>query len=228
MLDCKTISTPVEGNAKLYAHDDMDLVDGPMYRQLVGHLIYLTLTQSDISYAIGVISRYMQHPKKPHLEAIWRILRYVKGIMDYGFLYKKDDECKLVGYYDVDYVGNHDTRRSTTRYVFKLTMGTISWKSKRHPTISLSTIEAEYRAGVTAAKESMWLAQLMTDKPTDILCSATLLWQSVCYPSRKESSIPCMNKACGSPLSFSSRKSATRRIRYVPSQDQRSSSRSVH
>ena len=57
-----------------------------MYRQLVGNLLYLTVTRPDISYAVGVMSRYMQNPKKPHLEAARRILRYVKGTSDYGWL----------------------------------------------------------------------------------------------------------------------------------------------
>ncbi|XP_048420037.1 uncharacterized protein LOC125468399 [Pyrus x bretschneideri] len=70
MLECKPISTPVEPNAKMCAHEGRDLEDATMYRQLVGSLIYLTLTRPDISYAVGVMSRYMQNPKKPHLEAI--------------------------------------------------------------------------------------------------------------------------------------------------------------
>ncbi|KAE8692620.1 tir-nbs resistance protein [Hibiscus syriacus] len=111
----------------------------------------------------GVMSRYMQNPKKPHLEAVRRILRYVKNTIDYGLLYKKGEDCKLVGYCDADYAGDHDTRRSTTGYVFKLGSGTISWCSKRQPTVSLSTTEAEYRAAAMAAQESTWLIQLMNN-----------------------------------------------------------------
>ncbi|KAL6327017.1 hypothetical protein AAG906_013184 [Vitis piasezkii] len=81
----------------------------------------------------GVMSRYMQNPKKPHLEAVRRILRHVKGTIDYGLLYKKGEDCKLVGYCDADYAGDHDTRRSTTGYVFMLGSGAISWCSKRQP-----------------------------------------------------------------------------------------------
>ncbi|KAE8686769.1 Detected protein of unknown function [Hibiscus syriacus] len=155
--------TPMEPNIKMCAHEAKDLEDATMYRQLVGSLIYLTLTRPDISYAVGVMSRYMQNPKKPHLEAVRRILRYVKSTIDYGLLYKKGEDCKLVGYCDADYAGDHDTRRSTIGYVFKLGSGTISWCSKRQPTVSLSTTKAEYRAAAMAAQESTWLIQLMNN-----------------------------------------------------------------
>ncbi|KAM2723556.1 hypothetical protein EV1_026500 [Malus domestica] len=169
MLECKPTLTPMEPNAKMCAHEGKDLEDATMYRQLVGSLIYLTLTRPDISYAVGVMSQYMQNPKKPHLEAVRRILRYVKSTIDYGLLYKKGEDCKLVGYCDANYAGDHDTRRSTTGYVFKLGSGTISWCSKRQPTVSLSTTEAEYRAAAMAAQENAWLVQLMSDlhQPVD-------------------------------------------------------------
>ncbi|KAE8676544.1 hypothetical protein F3Y22_tig00111584pilonHSYRG00119 [Hibiscus syriacus] len=169
MLECKSTSTPMEPNIKMCAHEGKDLEDATMYRQLVGSLIYLTLTRPDISYAVGVMSRYMKNPKKPHLEAVRRILRYVKNTIDYGLLYKKGEDCKLVGYCDADYAGDHDTRRSTTGYVFKLGSGTISWCSKRQPTVSLSTTEAEYRAASMVAQESTWLIHLMNNlhQPVD-------------------------------------------------------------
>ena len=163
MTNCKPISTPIEPNVKMCAHEGKDLEDATMYRQLVGSLIYLTLTRPDISYAVGVMSRYMQNPKKPHLEAVRRILRYVKGTLGYGIMYKTGRDCKLVGYCDADYAGDHDTRRSTTGYVFMLGSGAISWCSKRQPTVSLSTTEAEYRAAAMAAQESTWLIQLLKD-----------------------------------------------------------------
>ena len=163
MLECKAIATPMEANTKLCAHEGKDLEDTTMYQQLVGSLIYLTLTRPDIAYAVGVASRYMQNPKKHHLEAARRILRYVKGTLDFGLFYKKGDSCKVTGYCDADYVGDHDTRRSTTGYVFSLGSGVISWCSKRQPTVSLSTTEAEYRAAAMAAQESTWLMQMMKD-----------------------------------------------------------------
>ncbi|XP_060175305.1 uncharacterized mitochondrial protein AtMg00810-like [Lycium barbarum] len=157
MLECKPIATPIEPNAEMCAHEGKDLEDVTMYQQLVGSLINLTQTRPDISFVVGVKSRYMHNPKKHHMEAVRRMLRYIKSTIDYGLLYKKGEECKLVSYCDSDYAGDHDTRRSTTSFVFKFGDGAISWCSKRQPTVSLSTTEAEYRAAAVAAQESTWL-----------------------------------------------------------------------
>lgn len=79
ILDCKPISLPVEMNSKMSAVEGKDLEDPTIYRQIVGSLIYLTLIRPDIAYAVGIVSRFMQDPKRTHLEAVRRILRYVKG-----------------------------------------------------------------------------------------------------------------------------------------------------
>ncbi|XP_043695633.1 secreted RxLR effector protein 161-like [Telopea speciosissima] len=109
------------------------------------------MTQPDISYAVGLVSHFIQKPKKPHLEATRCILRYVKGIADFGLLYRKGEASELFGYCDADYAGDSSTRRSTTGYTFSLGSGPVSWCSKQQPTISLSTTEAEYRSGAMAA-----------------------------------------------------------------------------
>jgi hypothetical protein len=110
----------MEANVKVCALEGKDLKDATMYRQLVGSLIYLILSRLDFSHAIGVMSRYMQNPKKLHLKVVWRILRYVKGTLDDDILYKKNGDCKLVSFCDSDYASDHYTRCSTTGYVFML------------------------------------------------------------------------------------------------------------
>ncbi|XP_062116178.1 secreted RxLR effector protein 161-like [Humulus lupulus] len=75
------------------------------------------------------------------MEQLRRMLRYFKDIINYGLLYKKREEVKIVGYCDVDYAGDHDTRRSTTEYVFKLGSGVVSCCSKRQPTPAIHLAE---------------------------------------------------------------------------------------
>ena len=63
----------------------------------------------------------------------------------------------LKGYSDANWGGDLDTRRSTTGYLFTLFTSSISWSSKRQPTVALSSTEAEYMALIHATKEAVWL-----------------------------------------------------------------------
>ncbi|XP_042752734.1 secreted RxLR effector protein 161-like [Lactuca sativa] len=142
---------------------------------MVGSLIYLTLTRLDISFAIGILSRFIQNPRKPHLGAARRVLRYIKTTLHYGVQFKREPSCKLMGFCDADNAGDLNTRRSTTGYVFMLGSSIISWSSKRQPTVSLSTTEAEYRAVAMAAQECTWLVQLLKNLNQEVDYSIPLL-----------------------------------------------------
>ncbi len=78
MTGCKPISIPLEQNVKLSADEGKLVEDTTMYRRIVGSLIYMTITRPYLSYAVGVVSQFMQTPRKPHLDAVRRILRYIK------------------------------------------------------------------------------------------------------------------------------------------------------
>ncbi|XP_040873473.1 uncharacterized mitochondrial protein AtMg00810-like [Glycine max] len=72
---------------KLSTGEDTNLVDSTLYRQLIGSLRYLCNSRSDITYEVGLVSRFMKKPCKDHLLAAKRILRYVKGTLEYGILF---------------------------------------------------------------------------------------------------------------------------------------------
>jgi hypothetical protein len=81
MTGCKPILIPLEQNVKLKA-DERDLVeDTTMYRRMVGSLIYMTIIRPNLSYVVGVVNQFMQTPRKPHLDAMRCILRYIKHIL---------------------------------------------------------------------------------------------------------------------------------------------------
>ncbi|XP_048137760.1 uncharacterized mitochondrial protein AtMg00810-like [Rhodamnia argentea] len=189
MLDCKPISTPLDGNAKACADEGRELEDSTMYSQLVGSLIYLTITRPDIAFAVGVASRFMGKPRKPHLDAAKRILRYVKKTFDFGLLYKRVSLGELVGYCDADFARDHYTRRSTTGYSFNLGSTIVSWYSKRQPIVSLSTTEAEYRAATMAARESTWLVRLLDDLHQSIDYSTILFCDNLSAISLAENTV---------------------------------------
>ena len=87
MSDCKEIGTPMEVNAKLSIEDTSPLVDIGSYVKLVGSLIYLCNTRPDITYSVGVLSRFSNKPRRNHWNAGMQILRHLKGTLDYGITY---------------------------------------------------------------------------------------------------------------------------------------------
>ena len=66
MDDCKPTSTPFQSGVKLSLTCTSLEVDATLYRQLVGMLLYLTHSHPDISFAVGLVARYMQHPHESH------------------------------------------------------------------------------------------------------------------------------------------------------------------
>lgn len=92
-----------------------NLIDDPeMYRRLVGKLIYLTITRPDISYAVSILSQFMTSPRVPHMDAVIRILKYLKGAPGLGLLYRSFGHLRIEGYTNADWAGSPFDKRSTT------------------------------------------------------------------------------------------------------------------
>jgi hypothetical protein len=117
MIDCKPCSTPVDTQVKLSKAKGEPVEDPTGYRSLAGALQYLTFTRRDISYAMQQVCLHMHNPREPHLVALKRLLRYLRGTVDYGLLLHRSTSFELIIYTDADWVGCPDTRRSTFSYV---------------------------------------------------------------------------------------------------------------
>ncbi|XP_045797512.1 secreted RxLR effector protein 161-like [Trifolium pratense] len=100
---------------------------------MVGCLMYLLATRPDLAYSVCLVARFMDKPTEAHVAAVKRIMRYLKGTLSFGLVYKSKckTDMKLEGYCDSDYVGDLDDRKSTTGFVFMLGSGAISWSSKK-------------------------------------------------------------------------------------------------
>ena len=102
ITDNKIVSTPLEYNAKLTPLDSEPISDATRYRQLVGGLIYLTVTRPNISYTVGMVSKFMDALHSIHYAVVLRILRYVKGTLYHGLHYSSRSSLELHAYSDVD------------------------------------------------------------------------------------------------------------------------------
>ena len=107
--------TPMERGLKLSDKGTL-LKDTNWYRRLVGQLIYLTVSRPDITYVVHVLSRFMQQPRKLHIEVALRVVRYLKGAPGRGLFFSSKSDLRLRAYCDSDWAGCPLTRRSTTGY----------------------------------------------------------------------------------------------------------------
>ncbi|KAE8541144.1 hypothetical protein D1P53_002499 [Cryptococcus gattii VGV] len=123
-----------------------------------------TVTRPDLAHAASVLSRFFSKWNESHWLAAKHCLRYIRGTSDLSLVFDAHSSKRVaLGYVDADWGGDLDTRRSTTGYVFKVYGGVVAWKSKRQPTVALSTTEAEYMASADAAKQAIWLRVLLED-----------------------------------------------------------------
>ena len=102
----------------------------------------------------------MQNPGEVHVQSLKRVLRYLKGTYSRGLIYdfsKKPARQGVYGFYDASHADDVDTRRSTMSYVFFYSGCLISWRSKLHSYVTLSTNNSEYCASAKAAREAKWL-----------------------------------------------------------------------
>ena len=147
-----------------------------LFKRLVGSLMYLTATRPNIMYGVSFISRFMESPKYSHWQAGKRILRYVSGTKYLGIMYSTSKNLKLIGYTNSDNGGSVHDRKRTSGYTFHFGRGVVSWDSKKHPIVTLSSAEAKYVIATSVECQAVWMRRILKDllqnqqEPTTIFC----------------------------------------------------------
>ncbi|KAI1001438.1 Retrovirus-related Pol polyprotein from transposon TNT 1-94 [Podosphaera aphanis] len=163
MHDCNPVSLPIDCNHRLMsAIDGEPRANATLYQQIIGSIIYLvSATRPDLAYTISHLSQFNSDPSITHLGVSKRVLRYLKGTRDLKLTYKFESPLVLNGYCDASYGNCLDTRRSFAGYLFQLGESTICWKSRKQRTVALSTCESEYMALALAAKQFIWVVDVL-------------------------------------------------------------------
>nr|GEX35912.1 zinc finger, CCHC-type [Tanacetum cinerariifolium] len=117
-------------------------------------------TRPDIAYAVGRLSRFISNPSRQHWKAIIRVFKYLRGTKDYGLSYVGYPTVLEV-YSDASWINHVEDSSSTSRWMFLLGGGAISWASKKQTCITSSTMEFEFVALAIAGKETEWLRNLI-------------------------------------------------------------------
>ncbi|GJU43349.1 ribonuclease H-like domain, reverse transcriptase, RNA-dependent DNA polymerase [Tanacetum coccineum] len=162
MLESNETLIPMDPGTRLTKTTEGTMVNSTDYRSLIGCLRYLLHTRPDLSYSVGLLSRFMQEPKEQHMKAIKQVLRYVKGTKDYGITYKHNGGNRIHGYSDSSYGVNTQEGKGTTGIIFYYGESPISWSTQKQATVALSSCESEFIAATAAATQALWLKRLLS------------------------------------------------------------------
>ncbi|XP_023763619.1 uncharacterized mitochondrial protein AtMg00810-like [Lactuca sativa] len=163
MDNCSSAKVPMAFGYKISADPSGEYVDHKTFRGIIGSLMYLTVSRTDIVFATGVCARYQAGPKVSHLTAAKQILRYLKGSKFLGLWYPAGNDFSLQAFTDADHARCKLDRMSTSGGCQFLGERLVSWSSRKQSCVSLSTAEAEYVATASCCSQVLWMKTQLLD-----------------------------------------------------------------
>lgn len=103
----------------------------------------------------------MHLPQMQHMDAVTKILRYLKGTINGGFFFAKNGHLDIVAYTDANWAGNRDSRKSTSGYFTLISGNVVTWRKKKQMVVALSSAEVQFRGMAKGAIEVIWLHKLL-------------------------------------------------------------------
>lgn len=138
-------------------------VNGTLYKQIVGSLMYLTATRPDIMHAVSQSVDAWRNQKKFTCLMQRESFATSKELKTLVCSIKEEKKTDLFGFTDSDFIGDHDNRKSTSGYVFLMGTVVVSWLSKKQPIVTLSTTEAEFVVATMFACQAIWLRRILEE-----------------------------------------------------------------
>jgi len=169
LQECRTAYIPMEPGNLLSSKDspttneEKQEMKSIPYRELIGSLNYISqCTRPDIAFAVSKLAQFSSNPGRKHWNEAKRTLRYLGTTMDHNLTYDSND-TKVSIWSDADWAGNPDDRHSYSGNIIMLGKNVTDWKASKQKCIATSTMEAEYIAMSSAAKEAKWLKMFLEE-----------------------------------------------------------------
>jgi hypothetical protein len=135
-VELKPVPTPMSSTASLGLDKDGEAIDQREYRSMIGSLLYLTMTQPDIQFAVGLSVRCQSSPRSSHQTTVQRVFRYFKHTPEFGIWYSASSSVDLVGFSDADFAGCEIDRKRTSGTCHFLGSSLIYWSSQKQSSIA--------------------------------------------------------------------------------------------
>ena len=119
-----------------------------------------TMTRPDITYAVTMLSQFLETPRTTHLKAAKRVLCYLLATKNLKLVL--GGNSTVAGFSDADWASQRH-RHSISGFAYFVGLGAVSWSAKKQPIITLSSTEAEYVALTHAAKDIIWIHKVLKD-----------------------------------------------------------------
>ena len=110
-----------------------------------------------------MVNQFIHSPNPDHFNAVYRILRYLKGTLGKGLIFKKCGHLHVEAYTDADWVGSIVDRRSTSGYCKFVGGNLVTWRSKKQNVVARNIVEAKFKVVVHGICEVLWIKRLLDD-----------------------------------------------------------------
>ncbi|GJV23142.1 hypothetical protein Tco_1375837 [Tanacetum coccineum] len=153
----------MSSETKLTRNENGESIDDTKYRGMIGSLLYLTASRSDIMFNVCLCAVFKNTKIHSHLEAVKRIFRYIKGTSHLGLWYPKGTGLETIIYVDSDHARDYVDHKSTSGVCTIMGCCLTSWFSKKQTALAISTTKAEYVSAGKACQQALWMKQALVD-----------------------------------------------------------------
>lgn len=138
-------------------------MDITKYRGIIGSLLHLTTSRPDIMLSICMCAQFQASPRESHFKIVERILRYHNGTSHRSLWFPKGNECNLVGFSDSYFAGCKSDMKGDSKTCNLFENYLVSWHSKKHHAVSLSTTKAKYVVASNFYVQVLWINKQLLD-----------------------------------------------------------------
>ncbi len=175
MTDCYPAPTPQVLGVPTTDDQAADSRSVP-YQNLVGALQYVvSATRPDVANAVRYLASHTHDHTQTHWRLAKRVLKYLAGTPELGLCYSRAGSSVPIAYSDADFANDSTDSKSVTGSVITLAGAAVVYVSRKQSLVSQSTTEVEYIAAAEAAKNVIWIRELLEEMQLPIP-TPTRLW----------------------------------------------------